>query len=397
MEQESTYKNIAIIGFGAAGGFAAVLACKNPCLKITVFDEKEPFSTLLPTGGGRCNLTYAEPDIKEFAKNYPRGEKFLLSVFSKLSQSKTRALFKDLGIKTYVQPDKRVFPVSDSSKTIINDLKKHLNNVNHIKENVTEIKKENDFFIIKTPNNTYTFDAVILTTGGKGFELAESLGHKIIEPKPSLTALNIKENYLYNLSGLSFKDVEINTKLSKKKFPICTGDILFTHNSISGPCIFKVSALTAFEDFNGNNPLEITLKLTDITQEEIDEYISENTKKTIKNVFCNFAPESYINEILKANNIDANKQISQIKKAEKEILISSLISLKLNVIERKQGSEIVTAGGVDLNEVNPKTMESKLLNGLFFAGEILNIDGYTGGFNLQNCWSTAYVVICNFN
>lgn len=399
MEQESTYKNIAIVGFGAAGGFAAILACKNPCLKITVFDEKEPFSTLLPTGGGRCNLTYDEADIKEFAKNYPRGEKFLLSVFSKINQTKTRTLFKDLGIKTYVQQDKRVFPVSDSSKTLINDLKKHLNNVNHIKENVTEIKKENDVFTVQTQNKTYTFDAVILTTGGKGngFKLAKTLGHNIIKPKPSLTALNIKENYLYNLSGLSFKNVEITSKLGKKKFPICTGDILFTHQSLSGPCIFKVSALTAFEDLNENTPLEVTIKLVDATKEEIENYISKNTKKTIKNVFCAFTPESYINEILKANGIDGAKQISQIKKVEKEILINSLISLKLNVTGRKQGSEIVTAGGVDINEVNSKTMESKLIKGFYFAGEILNIDGFTGGFNLQNCWSTAYVAVCNFN
>ena len=305
MEQESIYKNIAIIGFGAAGGFAAVLACKNPYLKITVFDAKEPFSTLLPTGGGRCNLTFDEPDLKEFVKNYPRGEKFLLSVFSKLNQQKTRKLFNDLGIKTYVQDDKRVFPVSNSSKILINELKKHLNNVTHIKENAIEIKKENDFFIVQTKNKTFTFDAVILTTGGKGngFKLAASLGHTIIQPKPSLTALSIKENYLYNLAGLSFKDVEISAKLGKKKFPVCFGDILFTHTSISGPCIFKISALTAFESFNEEYPLELTIKLLNITQEEINQEISQNQKKTIKNVFGKFAPESYINEILKVNNM----------------------------------------------------------------------------------------------
>ena len=188
MEQGLTPKNIAIIGFGAAGGFAAVLASKNLCLNITVFDEKEPFSTLLPTGGGRCNLTYDENDIKEFAKNYPRGEKFLLSVFSKLNQEKTRQLFKDLGIKTYIQQDKRVFPVSDSSKILINDLKKHLNSVKHIKENVINIKKENDIFTVETQNNTYNFDAVILTTGGTGLdsrditvETVESLFEKKLE------------------------------------------------------------------------------------------------------------------------------------------------------------------------------------------------------------------------
>ena len=136
MEQESIYKNIAIIGCGAAGGLAAVLLSKNPYNKVTAFDTKEPFSTLLPTGGGRCNLTNAEKDVKEFVRNYPRGEKFLISVFSKFGQEKTRELFKDLGIKTYVQEDKRVFPISDSSQKTIQIFNKHLDvsNFKHIKE-----------------------------------------------------------------------------------------------------------------------------------------------------------------------------------------------------------------------------------------------------------------------
>lgn len=397
MVQESIYKNIAIIGCGAAGGLAAILLCKNPYNNVTAFDIKEPFSTLLPTGGGRCNLTYNEKDVREFVKNYPRGEKFLISVFSKFGQEKTRELFKDLGIKTYVQEDKRVFPISNSSQKTIQTLNKHLetSNFKHIKEKVIAIKKE-EKFIVKSENKEYIFDHIIITTGGRGngFELAKNLGHNIIEPKPSLCAIDVKESFLYALSGLSFRNVEVQSKLGKKKLPTVYGDILFSHKAITGPAIFKVSALSAFDNIE---ELEITIKLADISQNEIEKYIKENQKKTIKNVFSKFAPESYINAILDEYKIDGNKQTAQIKKQEKEVLINSLIALKLHAKSRLKDSEIVTAGGVDLKEIDSKTMQSKLVKGLYFAGEVLNIDAYTGGFNLQNCWSTAYIVSQNFN
>lgn len=396
MEQELTSKNIAIIGCGAAGGLLSVLLAKNPCIKITAFDVNEPFLTLLPTGGGRCNLTYDEDDVHEFVKNYPRGEKFLISVFSKFGQRKTRELFKDLGIKTYVQDDKRVFPITDSAQKTISILQKHLQTSGfQLKtEKVISVEKK-EKFIVATKNATYTYDAIVIATGGKGngFELACSLGHKIIEPHPSLCALEIEEKYLYELTGLSFKNTEISFVSGKKKFPKVYGDILFSHKAITGPAIFKVSALSTFDEF----PIVLTIKLIDNSIEEIEEYIKENPKKTIKNVFSKFAPESYITLIATKYKIDFNKQTAQLKKQEKELILNSLFSLKLHAKGRSKGTEIVTAGGIDLKEIDSKTMQSKLVEGLYFAGEILNIDGFTGGFNLQNCWSTAYIVASNFN
>ena len=401
MVQESIYKNIAVIGCGASGGFASILLSKNPYVKVTAFDTKEPFMTLLPTGGGRCNLTFDESDVREFVKNYPRGEKFLLSVFSRFGQEKTRALFKDLGIKTYVQNDKRVFPVSDSSQKTIQILQKHLqaSNFSLVKENVIEILKENNKFIVVTSDNKYEFDNVVIATGGRGngFELAKQLGHNIIEPKPSLCALDVKEKFLYNLSGLSFKNVEITSKIGKKKFPVVYGDILFAHKALTGPAIFKVSALSAFEVVGENQPLEMVIKFVDKSVEEIEELVKVNSKKTVKNVFSMFAPESFVNEILKVNLIDANKQAAQLKKTEKEVLIASLLYFNVKAVSRVKDSEIVTAGGIDLKEVNSKTMQSKIIDGLYFCGEVLNIDAYTGGFNLQSCWSTAYIVSQSFN
>ena len=320
MEQELTYHNIAIVGCGAAGGLLSVLLAKNPELNVTAFDIKEPFSTLLPTGGGRCNLTYDEDDVREFVKNYPRGEKFLMSVFSKFGQRKTRELFKDLGIKTYVQPDKRVFPITNSSSKTIQILKRHLETSNFTfkQEKVIDISKQDNSFVLKTDRTEYNFDAVIITTGGRGngCDLAKNLGHNIVDLKPSLTALNIKEKELYSLSGLSLKNVEAEFKIGKNR-QTCIGDFLFTHKSISGPCVFKVSAKTAYEDFDEKNPLEITFKFTNFSIEQIEEEIKNNSKKTIKNVFSKFAPESFILTVLKMNKIAPDKQTAQLKNQKK--------------------------------------------------------------------------------
>lgn len=400
MEQESTYKSIAIIGQGAAGGFCSVLLSKNPYCNVIAFDLKDPFSTLLPTGGGRCNLTNSIEDVREFVKNYPRGEKFLLSVFSKCSNKKTVEIFKDLGIKTYVQDDNRVFPISDSALKTIKTLNSHLNvpNYKHIKEKVIEVKRVDDKFILKTENKEYFSDYLIIATGGKGngFKIAKDLGHKIVDTRPSLCSFDIKEKYFYNLSGLCFKNVEISAFSKNKKYPTVLGDILFAHKFITGPAIFKVSAITAYENFDENNPLKLKIKLVDVGSDEIEEEIKNNSKKSIKNLFSKFVPSRYIQEILNVNNIDCDKQCAQLKKHEKEILINSIIALEINVQTRIKDSEIVTAGGVDLKEINSKTMESKLVSGLYFVGEVLDIDGFTGGFNLQNCWSSAYLCAMDF-
>ena len=400
MEQELIYKKIAVIGCGASGGLVSLLLAKNPYNNVTAFDVKDAFSTLLPTGGGRCNITYSEDDVRDFVKNYPRGEKFLISVFSKFDQRKTRQLFKDLGIKTYVQGDKRVFPISNSSAKTIQTLQEHLNvsNFNLKKEKVIDLKQNQNVFEIKTEKGIYKFDYVILATGGRGngCEFAKKLGHKIIETKPSLCALDIKEKNFYKLSGLSFSNVIITTKINNKKIEV-DGGLLFAHKFITGPAVFKISALTAYEKFSIQKPVEINIKITEYSIEEIETVIKNNPKKSIKNVFSKFISESYISEILNINKIDGSKQIAQLKKQEKEILLKALFELKLNVIKRIPDSEIVTAGGIDLNKINSKTMESKIVKKLYFIGEILNIDGYTGGFNLQNCWSCAYICSLNFN
>ncbi len=401
MEQESIYKNIAVIGTGASGGFVSILLSKNPYNKVTAFDTREPFSTLLPTGGGRCNITYDEDNIKDFVKNYPRGEKFLLSVFSKFDKNKTIQLFKELGINTYVQNDKRVFPTSNSAQETVKRLKKHLITQNFTlkKEKVLSLKKKNNKYTITTDKGNYIFDYVIISTGGNksGYNLAQEMGHSISPLRPSLCSFNIREKYLYELTGVTLKDVKATIKLKNKKNITCTGDILFTHKSVTGPLIFKISSVSAYEDFDEKKTMEISLSITECTYEDIEKDIKSNSKKAVKNIFYNYAPKNFILKIMQINNINKDKQAAQLTKKEKEILINSLLNLKLHAEKRIKDSEIVTAGGIKLDEINSKTMESKINKGLYFTGEILDIDGFTGGFNLQNCWSTAYICSLNFN
>lgn len=395
-----TNKRIAIIGAGPAGALAAIFLAQMGSFDITLFDEKSPLTTLLPTGGGRCNLTYYEPDNKELAKFYPRGEKFLLSVFSKFNSMNTIDFFESMGIDTYVQEDSRVFPKSESSKEVAKIFNYLLNkyNIKIIRENVSELLFENDMYLVSTNNkkHTYFHNAVIATGGkGSGFDLAKGLGHKIKELKAALSPLKISNEEFYELSGLALEDVKVKACFKGKEISQVTDDLLFTHKSISGPAVYKTSSICAYYDFNKNSPLTLKINVSNLTEEEIEIFIANaiesNPKKTIKNVFSKLAPKSLLDLILRINKINSEKEITHLSKKEKNIIIKNLISLELYAIDKTKGEEIVTAGGICLNEINNKTMESKLKKGLYFCGEVLDIDGFTGGFNLQNCWSTAFV------
>lgn len=387
------YKRKAIIGGGPAGVFAAIFAAKNNA--VTIFEQNEILKTLLPTGGGRCNLAHNEYDFKELAKYYPRGEKFLYSVLSQFSTADTIAYFEKIGVKTYVQPDSRIFPISDSSQEVAKALCNQLKKVTVRKEKVIDIFKVENKFKIKTQKDEYEFDSVILATGGKGIghKLAKSLGHNIIDLKPSLTALKIKEKYLSELSGLSLKN--ISARVTVKNSKTLAGDLLFTHEGISGPLAFKISSYYAYQEFSNEKPLNIVFNLVNQTFEEFDDGFSEKLKKyaqkDIQNVLCLYVPKRLSDLILKTEKINPATKSGQLSKNARIKLSKRLTNFTINATAPAKGDEIVTAGGVDLKEVNAKTMESKIVENLYFCGEILDIDGLTGGFNLQNCWSTGYI------
>lgn len=366
-------KRIGIIGGGPAGCFCAYFLQNN--FDVTVFDKNSPLKTLLPTGGGRCNLAPAVFDFKELVKNYPRGEKFLYSIFSQFDVKETLEVFKKIGIETYTQADGRIFPVSESSANVRKKLLNALN-VEFVKDEVQKITYDDGCFIINDKKD-YTFDVVVISTGGHAsYNLIKRLGHTIILPKPSL--IGLKTNFsTTELAGVTLKNVR--AKIGKKNF---CDDLLFTHKGISGPLIYKISSIMAREVF----PYVIILDFLGF-EVDLQELFNKNPHKTLKNLLSEYLPKSFISKIIDNSNIECCKINSEMRKN----IYNKLGMFPLVVTGTVGGGETVTSGGVDLKEINPKTMMSKLIDNLYFCGEVIDVDGFCGGYNLQNCWSTAYV------
>lgn len=377
MAQESS---IAIIGGGASGCICAYFLLKLG-FDVTVFDKGSFLRTLLPTGGGRCNLAHAEFNPKDLASNYPRGEKFLYSIFSKFSTSETLELFEEMGIKTYTQENFRIFPESNSAKDVRETILSKLKNAQLIRENILKLSLLETGFKLKSDKAEYLFDKVIIATGGhSGYKFAEDLGIKIIEPKPSLVGLSTKEDFK-NISGTVIKSA------------ICNGiqdDILFTHFGVSGPLIYKISSIKAFDKMPYSLSIDLAPELIDFQEE-----LNSNPHKEIKNVISKYLPQKIVTVILK--DLDETEKCHKINGKTRDLILDRIHNFKITVTGTNQGEETVTAGGVDLDEINPKTMQSKKYPNLYFIGEVLNIDGFCGGFNLQNAWSTAYVASMGIN
>lgn len=372
MEQGLTCK-VGIIG-GGPSGCACAYWLKDRC-DVTVFDYGSPLRTILPTGGGRCNLANAEFDFKELAKNYPRGEKFLYSVFSRFSTADTLNFFQELGVETYTQPDMRIFPKSDSSKDVREKLLASLKNVRFIKERVLRVNKSP--LTVVTDMGSYVFDKVVIATGGhNGYDCAKFLNHNIISPKPALTSLKTKENFK-QLTGVSVKNVT-GQGLS--------GDILFTHNGVSGPLIYKISSIKARDSF----PYEICLNLCQ--EFDLQAEFNSNPHKSVKNVLSEYVPKSLAEYILESISVSADTKSHQINGKIRDALLNKLHNFKITIVSPTKGGETVTCGGVDLKTVDSKTLQSNIVKDVYFCGEVLDIDGFCGGFNLQNCWSNAYCV-----
>lgn len=377
--------NICIIGAGASGCICAYFLLKKE-IDVTIFDIGSPLRTLLPTGGGRCNLAHAEYDFKELAKNYPRGEKFLYSVFSKFSTYDTLALFEELGIETYTQDDGRIFPTSNSSKDVREKILKSIKNAQIIKEGVNVISPLDSGYKVKTNGGEYFFDKVILATGGgkwgKWGKCSNGGKYKFgidgveipcTDLRPSLVGL--KSN-LTDLSGVVLKDVySTDCKIS--------GDILFTHFGISGPLIYKISSIKAYDIF----PYKLNF---DLYPKEFDlqKLLNKNPHKELKNILSTIFPHRFAEHL--AGNCAGDKAHT-IDGQTRDKIANKIHNFELIITDTDKGEETVTAGGYDLNFINPKTMESKVCKDLYIIGEALDIDGFCGGFNLQNAWSTAFV------
>lgn len=373
---------IAVVGAGPAG---CMVACNlNKDFEITLFDKNSPLKTLLPTGGGKCNLAHAEYDFKELAKNYPRGEKFLYSVFSKFATSETLDFFEKVGVKTYTREDKRIFPVSNSSQDVRNKILNQLHHCKFRKEEVLSIKKIKNGFELKTNKAQYFFDFVIISTGGKSsYKIIENLGHTVIAPRPALVGLKTNPCFK-NLQGVSIKNCKIIS--DKKEY---YGDILFTNDGITGPAIFELSSINARK----NLPYKISIDFIN-KDLNLQELFDKNPHKNLGNLLSEYLPKSVINELFKTN---LSQKCHTIRANTKELVYKILTNYEINITGTRQDGETVTCGGISLNEINSKTMQSKIIDNLFICGEVLDIDGLCGGFNLQYCWSSGYITATSIN
>lgn len=397
-------KQIIIIGGGAAGFFcAANLDGKK--YKITILEQNsDVLQKVKISGGGRCNVTHACFDPRELVQFYPRGNKELLSVFTKFQPGDTMDWFEQRNVSLKIENDNRVFPASNSSQTVINTFLNEIQKKNvevKTKCSVKEIQKLDERYLVKTSLGDFEADYVIYSTGSspKSLKMIENLGHKIIDLVPSLFTFNIKDDLLKDLLGTSFKMAE--TSIPKLKTEE-SGPLLITHWGLSGPAILKISAWEAINLAKVKYNFEIEVNFISKDMDEAEElflnFKQSNPKKTIGSSKIFEVTNRFWQRILEVSNVNLNKQVAQISGKEMQTIIENLCKKKFQVTGKSTfKDEFVTAGGVDLKEINFKNMSSKLLPNFYIAGEVLNIDAVTGGFNFQACWSEAWLIAQDLN
>jgi predicted Rossmann fold flavoprotein len=398
-------KHILIIGGGASGFFAAINSAINfPETKITILEKSTKLlSKVKVSGGGRCNVTHACFENQELIKNYPRGQKELQQVFSQFTTSDTVTWFAQRGIKLKTEPDGRMFPESNSSESIINcfleEAKKHNIDI-HLSEEVIGLKSIENKISVSTTKNTFIADAVICGIGGhhqlNNYAFLKKIGHTIDELIPSLFTLNLPQSNIKELMGLSVKNGTVKVNGTKHQY---TGPVLITHWGLSGPAVLKLSAFAAQEFFKLNYHAGISVNWTNnLNEEYIKEILSVNinSKVLVVNSSMFDIPKRLWEFLVLKSDIQPSKSWNELSKKQINKLAQTLSNDSYNMQGKTTfKEEFVTSGGINLKEINFKTMESKLLPHLFICGEVLNIDGITGGFNFQNAWSTAWIAAKN--
>lgn len=397
-------KRIIIIGGGAAGFFCAA-NLDEKLYKITILEQNsEVLQKVKISGGGRCNVTHACFDPKELVQFYPRGNKELLSVFTRFQPGDTMEWFENRKVSLKVENDNRVFPESNSSQSIINAMLQEIQQKGvEVKTrcSVREIEKSDEKYVVKTSLGDFAADYIIYTTGSspKSLKMIENLGHKIVDLVPSLFTFNIKDDLLKDLAGTSFEMAE--TSIPKLKTEE-SGPLLITHWGLSGPAILKISAWEAINLAKAKYNFEIVVnfisKDPDEAEELFQKFRQSNPKKTIGQSKIFDITNRFWQRILEVSKVDLNKQIANISGKEIQTIIENLCRKKFQVTGKSTfKDEFVTAGGVDLKEINFKNMSSKILPNFYIAGEVLNIDAVTGGFNFQACWSEAWLIAQDLN
>lgn len=396
--------DIIIIGGGAAGFFTAInIVEKNPNLKVAILERgKSVLEKVRISGGGRCNVTHACFVPNELVKFYPRGEKELKGPFHQFCSGDTIEWFEKHGVELKIEEDGRMFPVSNSSQTIIDCFVKATQKLKIdvlTGHSVQELYQGENYWKISTNQEAFSCRKVVMATGSnpKMWELIQNLGHSIIEPVPSLFTFNIKDVRIKDLMGLS---TVASVKVKKSKLQ-ASGPLLITHWGMSGPGILRLSAWGARELADKKYQFAIQVNWLNETdfEDAIDllKIIKEENSKKLVSKYAHFElPKRLWENLVKASGITEETKWADVNKKQLNTLAEQLTNAEFQVNGKSTfKEEFVTAGGIDLKEVNFKTMESKVLPNLFFAGEILNIDAITGGFNFQNAWTGGFIVAEN--
>lgn len=401
-------RKIIIVGGGASGLMACCTALTNPENEIILIEKNEKLGKkIYITGKGRCNLTN-DVDPSEFFSNVVNNPKFLFSSIYTFAPQNTIDFFENNGLKIKIERGNRVFPLSDKSSDVIKTFEKILNN-NRVKIMLNTLVK--DLIIengaikgVKTDNGIFYADSVLIATGGisypltgstgDGYTFAKKVGHKIIPPIPALCGIVTETEDVKKLQGLTLKNVRLTVKNLDKTIHEDFGELLFTHFGISGPLVLTCSSIINRLNFSN---LKILLDLKPaLSIEKLDARITrdiseEFSNKTILSLLRNLAPSSLADVLIKRLGVSKDRKCSNFSKQERERLIILLKNFEIKIRSLRPISEaIVTSGGISVKEINPKTMESKLVKNLFFAGEVLDVDAFTGGFNLQIAFSTGY-------
>lgn len=399
---------VIVVGGGAAG----MMACHAAAMcghQVTLLEKNEKLGKkIYITGKGRCNLTNAS-DMEALFANVMSNRKFLYSAFYTFDNNQVIDLFEMNGMATKTERGNRVFPVSDHSSDVISTMAKVLKNDNvEVKLNTTVqslIIKENKACGVIVNGKEISADNVILCTGGlsypstgstgDGYEFAKKAGHRIIDCTPSLVPFNIREEWVKDLQGLSLKNSAVTIYDGKKKLYSDFGEMLFTHFGVSGPMILSASGNIKAAEFAKPLKLVIDLKPA-MTEDQLDKRIlrdfDENKNKQFRNSVSKLLPSKLIPIIIDLSGIDPDKKVNEISKEERSHFVHLLKNLTMTINGLRGWNEaIITKGGINVKDVNPSTMESKLVSNLFFAGEVLDLDAMTGGYNLQIAWSTGYL------
>ena len=402
-------KKVIVIGGGPAGMFAALAAAQNGH-SVSLLEKNEKLGKkLYITGKGRCNITNAG-DMDTLFENVMTNRKFLYSAFYAYDNQRVIDFFETHGVRTKIERGNRVFPYSDHSSDVIAALKRALINEGldiYLHTCVKELLVEDQRCrgVVLEDGTKETADAVILATGGfsyqstgstgDGYRFAKACGHQVTDVEPALVPFNVKESYVMKMQGLALKNVRVTIKRDKKVLFEDFGEMLFTHFGVSGPLCLSASSKVGKELKKQDLDMKIDLKPA-LTEEQLDHRLlrdfEENQNKQFKNALQGLLPAKMLPVVIELSAISLDKKVNEITKEERNRLLHLLKQFPVTLTGLRDFNEaIITKGGVVVKEVNPATMESKLVSGLYFAGEVLDLDALTGGFNLQIAWSTGYL------